>query len=79
MMRDTNGKPILRDDYEGFLRAWMENWMKKETGSRLPVLEGAEAFVVAALLDELASVYTKEPLGQLAWEMAVRLNDRRGI
>ncbi|MFI6883938.1 hypothetical protein [Streptosporangium canum] len=64
MVRDTNGKPILRDDYEGFLRTWME---EKETGSRLPVLEGAEVFVVASALwhwpDKLAG---QQRLGGLA-------------
>ncbi|WP_433358710.1 hypothetical protein [Streptosporangium sp. CA-115845] len=76
MVRDLAGKPIPRDDYEAFLRTWMDD---KDTGDRLPVLDGAEAFVVTALLDELAGVYPKEPLGQLAREIAVRINDRRGI
>ncbi|WP_329082461.1 hypothetical protein [Streptosporangium sp. NBC_01469] len=73
---DPSGRPISRADYENFLRQWMG---REENTDRLPLLDGGEAFVVAALLDELAGTYPGEPLGQLAREMAVRLNDRRGI
>ncbi|WP_329431142.1 hypothetical protein OG339_47245 (plasmid) [Streptosporangium sp. NBC_01495] len=73
---DPSGRPIPREDYENFLRQWMG---RQENTDRLPLLDGGEAFVVAALLDELAGTYPGEPLGQLAREMAGRLNDRRGI
>ncbi|WP_433257706.1 hypothetical protein ACQPYK_21285 [Streptosporangium sp. CA-135522] len=76
MVRDINGQPISRDDYEAFLRTWIE---KNGTGDRLALMDSAEMFVVAALLDELCGVYPKERLGQLAREVAVELNDRRGI
>lgn len=53
--------------------------MAGDRGDRRPLLDDGEAFAVAELLDELAGVYHGEPLGDLAREMAVRLNDRRGI
>lgn len=74
-VRDTNGQPIPREGYEAFLRTWIE---KNGTGDRLALLDDTERFVVAALLDELCGVYPKEQLGQLAREVAVKLNDRRG-
>ncbi|MFF5207514.1 hypothetical protein [Streptosporangium sp. NPDC000396] len=76
MVRDTNGQPIPRDEYETFLRTWIE---KNGTGDRLALLDSAETFVVAALLDELCGIYPKERLGQLAREVVTELNDRRGV
>ena len=49
-------------------------------GERLALLDDGEARVVAALLDELAALCgERDPVGELAREMAVRLNDRRGV
>ncbi len=48
-------------------------------GPRLQLLREGEATAVAALLDELAGVYTGEDLGELARELAVRIYDRLGI
>ncbi|MER5649641.1 hypothetical protein [Streptosporangium sp. NPDC002524] len=72
----SSGQPIPRNEYEIFLR----NWMDRAGGKgQLPLLDAGEAHVVAALLDELAGEYKDEPLGRLAREMAVRINDRMGI
>jgi hypothetical protein len=46
---------------------------------RLPLLTEGEALAIAGLLDELAAVYVREPLGRLAREQAVKLYDRLGI
>ncbi|MEV8635712.1 hypothetical protein AB0395_29035 [Streptosporangium sp. NPDC051023] len=75
-VRDTNGKPIARDEYEAVLRTWIE---KNGTGERLALLDRAELSVVTALLDELCGAYPKERLGQFAREMAMKLNDRGSI
>jgi len=45
----------------------------------LPLLTEAEAETVAALLDEHAAEHPGEELGRLARELAVALNDRRGV
>ncbi|HUR07619.1 MAG TPA: hypothetical protein VM347_34110 [Nonomuraea sp.] len=42
-------------------------------------LDAGEGEAVAALLDELAALYSGERLGRLAQELAVRLYDRMGL
>lgn len=69
------GAPLARDEYAESLYEWMD----AERGERRPLVDEGEAHVIAALLDELSAIYEREPLGHLAREMAVRLNDRRGI
>ncbi|MFI6485712.1 hypothetical protein ACIBH1_47940 [Nonomuraea sp. NPDC050663] len=46
---------------------------------RQALLEPGEAEAVASLLDELSARHREQPLGTLARELAVRLNDRLGI
>ena len=73
--RQVGGAPIARDEYAQSLRDWMD----ADRGERVPLIDHGEAHVIAALLDELAAIYDREPLGELARELAVRLNNRRGI
>ncbi|WP_329081343.1 MULTISPECIES: hypothetical protein [unclassified Streptosporangium] len=70
---NPSGRPISLEDYEDFLRQETD----QEHTERLPLLDAGEALMVATLLDELAAKCPGERLGQLAREMAVRLNDRR--
>ena len=75
-IRDTDNRPISRDDYASHLEARAE---LGRTEARLALLSEDEAQAVAALLDELAGVYRGEALGQLARSLAVRVYDRLGL
>ena len=71
--RDRGGNPLDRDEYAERLRAGLDDRVRG-----LPrTLTGAQADVVARLLDELAGVYRDENLGRLAREVAALLDGRR--
>ena len=71
---DGAGNPLNRDDYAAQLRAQLGE-DSRGTGSH-GVSTGAQANVVARLLDELAGVYRGEDLGELAREMSQLLETR---
>jgi hypothetical protein len=72
--RDRAGNPLNRDDYAAQLRAQLGE-DSRVTGSH-SVPTGAQANVVARLLDELAGIYRGEDLGELAREMSQMLDAR---
>ena len=72
---DIHAGNIPRDEYAADLVKELDATDRQGT---LTIKE-ADGHVIAALLDELAAVYRREPLGQLARELAVRLYDRMGI
>jgi hypothetical protein len=67
--RDRAGNPMNRDEYAVNLRARLAEVGPIAAGHRM--LTGAEADVVARLLDELAGVYRGEQLGALAHELSM--------
>lgn len=71
---DTAGNPIGRDEYASLLEG-----ERLVLGGPSISIKAAEAYMAAALLDELAAIYTGEQLGRLARELAVKLYDRLGI
>lgn len=72
--RDSAGNPLNRDDYAAQLRAQLGADPGGMGSRNMPT--GAQAHVVARLLEELAGVYRGEDLGELAGEMS-RLLDRQ--
>ncbi len=80
---DVEGMALLTDD--GHVHSHVTGQVRRDIIRRaerpppLPLLNEAEASVVAALLDELAGVYSNEALGRLARTMAVRIYDRLGL
>jgi hypothetical protein len=65
---------VNRDDYAAQLRAQLGEDSRGTGSHNVPT--GAQANVVARLLDELAGVYRGEDLGELAREMSQMLDTR---
>jgi hypothetical protein len=72
--RDLAGDPLDRDEYAERLRARLDDGARSTLDAAK--LTGAQAAVVARMLDELAGVYRGESLGELAHEMSVLLERR---
>jgi hypothetical protein len=70
--RDQAGNPLNRDDYAAQLREQLGKDSPGTGSHNVPT--GAQANVVARLLDELAGVYRGEDLGELARELSQMLD-----
>ena len=84
MVEDLEGNPIPRDEYAEQLQARLDlaggiRTRGAAVEDRTITIPEALAEVAAELLDELAGVYPREPLGRLARSVAVFLYDRLGL
>lgn len=72
-IRTADGQPLDRDEFTRTLEQRIE---ANRDHARQPLLTADEVAVNAQLLDELAGIYDREPLGRFARDLVVSLADR---